>query len=491
MNDYIIVGAGPSGITLAYLLSKQGKKCILVDKQASIGGCHRVLRVDGMFTEHSPRVYLTSYLNTRTLLEQMDLCMDDFFVNYQFSIASLANRMIDTLYTYELAAISWAFLQFTFDSSYGKQISVKSFAEDYGFSPESKDFLDRFCRLSDGADYERFSMYQFLQTTNQSLFYSIQQPNSPNDVGLFPAIKRVLDEENIQLRLNTTVTQLIMNSNQTKVTGVTVQQGSISSTLYANHVILAVTPQDLYKILTPSPCPNAFGSLANWVSTSSYNTYIGATFHWNTVVPIDAVWGFPYSDWGLISIVLTDYMNMNDARSKTVVSVCISYIDRVSSHTGKTANQTITNDSLLQEMFRQLQETYPLLPTPTTMILSPTVYRDQGIWKEQDSGFFHSVQTHTLCAKGTIPNLYQVGPQNGHSPLHATTFESAVSNAMAFVQEQCLDADIYLQSPFELRIIVLLVFILLLLLVVWKLSSSNEKENATEVLLDPTDNTYV
>ena len=70
--DYVIVGAGPTGITIAYLLGKTGKTCALLDQNDSIGGCHRVKRVNGMFTEHSPRVYLSSYVNTKTLLQQMN-----------------------------------------------------------------------------------------------------------------------------------------------------------------------------------------------------------------------------------------------------------------------------------------------------------------------------------------------------------------------------------------------------------------------------------
>ncbi len=51
--DYIIVGAGPSGLTLAYYLGKLNKRCLIVDKQNTIGGCHRVIRKDGLFTERA------------------------------------------------------------------------------------------------------------------------------------------------------------------------------------------------------------------------------------------------------------------------------------------------------------------------------------------------------------------------------------------------------------------------------------------------------
>jgi phytoene dehydrogenase-like protein len=70
---YVIVGAGPSGLTLAYLLGRSGKQCVVIDRETVIGGCHRVLRVDGLFTEHSPRVYLSSYINFAWLLKEMGI----------------------------------------------------------------------------------------------------------------------------------------------------------------------------------------------------------------------------------------------------------------------------------------------------------------------------------------------------------------------------------------------------------------------------------
>ncbi len=36
--DYLIVGAGPFGSVCAYELTKQGKKCLVIDKRETIGG---------------------------------------------------------------------------------------------------------------------------------------------------------------------------------------------------------------------------------------------------------------------------------------------------------------------------------------------------------------------------------------------------------------------------------------------------------------------
>ena len=76
-NDFVIIGAGPAGLTLSYTLSYLGYKVVLIEKEKTIGGCHRVNRVDGLFAEHGPRVYSDAYVNMRSLLGHMEI---DFYV---------------------------------------------------------------------------------------------------------------------------------------------------------------------------------------------------------------------------------------------------------------------------------------------------------------------------------------------------------------------------------------------------------------------------
>ena len=470
--DYIIVGAGPTGLALAYYLSKAGKKSIILDRQPNIGGCHRVLRVNGMFTEHAPRVYLSSYLNTIEWFSDMNISFYDHFTTYNYGILYIVGRIFNQLNESELAWFTWAATKLLFDPTYGKTISVKSFCIEHSFSDSSLDFLDRLCRSSDGAGADRFSMYKLLNAINQNALYQFYEPKRPNDVALFPMIQEALvNTGNIQFLLGASVVQLLMNESNTEMTGVTYQTNTQQASIMAKNVILAVSPNDLQKLLaTPSPYSLAFGPLETWTARSSYIVDLGATFHWDTALSIESTWGFPSSEWMLVYIILSEYMEFEDSRSQTVVSVCITNLDIVSSVTGKTAHQTSNPDELVREMFRQFQETYPTIPQPTTMILSPTVYRENDKWTEQDSAFFNAYNTYTLPSKGTIPNLFQVGTQNGNSDLDITCFESAVTNAMAFANQSY-------KKPIEVRTFVIIVLaILLILLILFIVNSSLKKK---------------
>lgn len=460
MMEYIIVGAGPCGLTLAYLLGRVGKKCIVLDQNDSIGGCHRVRRFNGMFTEHSPRVYLSNYVNTIRLLQEMGHSFYDLFTPYKFSIFYIASQLLTHLYVKETMIIIGHFMFFLLFSGYGETTSMQEFMTSYSFSDSSIDYLDRLCRFTDGGGIDRYSLFQFLQLLNQNVLYGVYQPRLPNDVGLFPIFQQAIrDTGNVTIQLQTKVTSILYDG--THVQGVSTPSGSI----LGQKVILAIPPNAFQSILhaSPSPIPHTFGHLNKWVPASTYNNDIAVTFHWDTVLTLPSVWGFPSSDWGVISIPLTSYMNMNDPRSKTVISTCIVYTDRVSTVLGKTANQISDVNQFVVEIFRQLQQSYPGLPVPTQSILSPTAYYDNG-WKESDSAFFKASSESYLSSHGEIPHLYQVGTQNGKSTSAFTTMEAAITNAMSFANKM-VNTGIPVSDPTDLKTLAIVLLILAVIIV--------------------------
>ena len=441
--DYIIVGAGPTGLTLAYGLACKGKTCLLVDRQPTIGGCHRVLRVNGFFTEHSPRVYLSSYVNMFKLFHHMNI--HDLFTSYEFQIGFVAEHIVNQLSWYECLCISWAFVRMMIDPHYGETISVLTFATNHSFSADSKAYLDRLCRFTDGAGSDRYNINQLLQILNQNAFYRILQPTVPNDIGMFPRMQYALENKGVSFLLSTSVERMILQNN--KVTGLVVTQDSQTLTLNCSNVILAVTPKDLVALL---PVSAPFGDLSDWVIQSSYNVDVAGIFHWDQKINLPKRWGFPISEWGLVFITLSDYMTFGNPNSKTVISTCITILDVKSKVTGKTANETTDPTELVAEMFRQLMISFPQLPPSTFCCLSPTVYHDHGVWQSQDSAYIHAAQSKYLPSSGTISNLYQVGIQNGNAPLSSTTFDSAVANALAFLHQQKMTL-FPVQNPHTIR----------------------------------------
>ena len=92
--DLIIIGAGPSGLVLAQCVIKLNKKILILEKESDIGGCHRVRRVNGLFTEHGPRIYSTTYKVFNKLLKEMNVEFKELFKEYNFTITQIGGETV-------------------------------------------------------------------------------------------------------------------------------------------------------------------------------------------------------------------------------------------------------------------------------------------------------------------------------------------------------------------------------------------------------------
>ena len=429
--DYIIIGAGPSGLTLAYYLGKLNKKCLLVDKQETIGGCHRVVRNDGLFTEHSPRVYSNAYLNFIKLLENMNLNFNDLFVPYNFSISNIGGKTLSYFNFKEIIIFMIEFIKLFIDENYSKYITMEQFMNKHKFSDSAMDYVDRLCRLTDGADKTRYTLFEFLQLINQMSLYKLYQPSKPNDIGLFKFWYDAINlTNNVDIILNKEVKNINYSGN--KIINI-----KIDNIIYtATNFILAIPPKPLFNILKNSGIENSFmeSKFEEWVKDNSYIDDLGITFHWNSDLKLKKIWGFPKSDWGIAFTIMTDYMNFKDDRSKTVISIAITMINSKSSFNNKTPHECEKNE-LLSETFRQLKLSYPELPDPTISLLNPLIKRINNKWIENDTAYVVSANKNTILPSKSIRfgNLYNVGTQNGNSKYYFTSMESAVTNSLSLL----------------------------------------------------------
>ena len=103
--DMVIIGAGPAGLTLAHCCSNMGLNILVIDREKSIGGCHRVIRTqDGLFTEHSPRIYLSNYVNVFRILSELGLKQDDVFTPYKYNMFDVVQKLLPFVQMHEIFA---------------------------------------------------------------------------------------------------------------------------------------------------------------------------------------------------------------------------------------------------------------------------------------------------------------------------------------------------------------------------------------------------
>lgn len=458
--DTVIVGAGPTGLALAQCLRHSSKRTLILDSVEEIGGCHRVVRVNGLLTEHGPRVYMSNYKNFAVLLEEMGARFDDLFTPYRFSpTTEMTRQAIRSMGLRELWHTTTAFLLFLLDADYGKETTLHEFATKHDFNNETLTMLDRAARMADGVGADRASLNQLFQWVNHSFFYRIYQPKTPNDEGLFMLWRRFLTQDGrVEIAAPYDVIGLSYDAPTNRIVGVRAARKKTSTVVEigCRRVILAVPPHAITRIL--GGCHKKardafmpFPRLLRYAAATSYLAYVSMTFHWKEKLDLPSIHGFPVGEWGIIYIVLSDYMTNAEKNYKTLLSCCVSQTDAASTRTGKTANQS-TRQETLDETLRQLRTALPQLTDPDAALVSPQNQRHGQAWRQHDTSYVSTqAEPGPLPSHGSIENLFNAGTHNQKTTFPNTTLESAVANAVALARQLDPNSTTHPQRLWTLR----------------------------------------
>ena len=187
---------------------------------------------------------------------------------------------------------------------------------------------------------------------------------------------------------------------------------------------------------------NAFGNnnlLKKWAIDTNYLDYISISFHWDSTLILPKVYGFPSSDWGVGFVVMSDYMKFKESNSATVISVMATILDKKSAKLNKTANECYDKQEVIDEIFRQLNESFSgALEPPTVAIMTPNIFYDmkKKKWDSYDTAYIAAINTNPIPFYSTkYDKLYTLGTHNGKSVYKFTSMESAVTNAIALSHE--------------------------------------------------------
>lgn len=468
--DFIIVGGGPCGLTLAYYLSKnKNNKILLIDSNDSLGGCHRVKRSYefNLFTEHGPRIYSSSYVNFRALLDDMNLNFFDLFIEYDFKLMDTVKKSLSIIKKRELTLFAKEYIKLIFNQKSSKFISMEDFCNKNNFTDKTKDYLDRLCRLTDGAGIDRTSLFQFLQLLNQHFFYKIYQPNKPNDIQLFKLWEEKLISNGVTIWKNSFVSSITINTVNNDINHIIVIKNQKEEKLFAKNFIFAIPPKFYYNLIIKSNLQQHYPGLNNIVQDNNYIVDIPVTFHWKSKIILPKIWGLTDTDWGLAFVVLSNYMDLSNEISKTLISTCITRIDSKSNFTNKTANETTDKNEFIEEVFRQLKLTYPELPKPDFSILNPNVTRDKDNWMEKDTAYVSTYKQQFYPYNNkNIKNLFFVGTHNGHSNYSFTSLESALQNALHFLN--FIGNKTNIKKGLELTTLIRVILVIIILLFIKK-----------------------
>lgn len=429
--DLVIVGAGPCGLAMAHCCSHLNMKILVIDREKTIGGCHRVIRKDGLFTEHGPRVYLSSYVNTFRMIKELGLDFYDVFTAYNHNSYGIVFDILSNISIKELWKLTELYIYFMMDDNYGTDINYLQYLQSNGFSAKMIDIFDRMFRLLDGASLSSYSVNKVMKVINTILIVSIYQPKRPLDEGLFNRWKSYLEARNIDFLLDSNITKI--NYADDKITSI----GVGDTKIHLDKLVLAMPPASIVALLkgNDSLVKNCFGNfngLQEWSNKTEYIDYVSITYHFKEAIDIPNVNGATLdTDWGIISINLSDYMKEFEPGYKKLLSVAITYTEKKSTHNHKTANEC-NIEELYEEVYRQIKASlYPNLPEKHTAVINPNNYYKNGKWYCRDKAYFNTIGTKYLKNySDTISNIYNAGTHNGRDTSQYTIMESAVVNGM-------------------------------------------------------------
>ena len=430
MYDFIIIGGGPCGLTIANVLLKDKYKILIIDKNNNLGGCHSVNRVNGLFSEHAPRIYSNSYINFINILKEMNINFYDIFTDYKYNGYDIFTRLNKFISIREYFILLYAFLNL--NDEY-KNITVGEFMTKHNFSQDAFKMIDSICITVDGVNSSKFILYSLLNMINMTGLYKFYLPIYPNDIGLFKIWEKYLLNNNVDIVLNSTVSNINKNNIIIK-----------NKIIYGNKIIFACPPSAICNILKKSNYPNLFGDIYNWTSLTLYTQYISLIFHYNNIIQLPHYWGVTNeTEWGIIFIIMSKYMTFNDNRSKTVISITLS----------NPPNNT-NFDFIIKGTHTQLKKLFPNLPYPDNAIIGNTI----------SDSFASTKYGYMNYQSKILDNYYTCGHHIGKSDLEYNALESAVVNALYLCRE-ITKKDIKIYSPIKLLLIIKILIIFIIIII--------------------------
>jgi len=443
--DLVIVGAGPAGIALAHVSCSLYRNILIIDREGTIGGCHRVKRdYEGIFTEYGPRIYFTIFYNFFMLLKELGLNMCDLFVPYKYGFISDILKSTWRVFSfYEIYVFTLSYLRYLINDNHGKNVGLYNYLLYYKFSSKSMDLLRNICKHVDNGELETVSLNKLLKIYDIMVSHKILQPKLPLDVSVFNVWKHFLENRGVDFLLNVDLKNVAVIDGV--VSHITLNNGDSDTQIDCDKLIFAVPPVSLTAIIkNDEMLRNAFGNYNNlerWANLTKYKDYVSVTYHFksDTAFALQSNNGLTLlTDWGVRVINLSEYMKKVECDNNIVLTVAITMLDKESAHILKCANDC-TYDELVREAYRQLKISYLNNGEYSyNAYINPNNYYDSrdNQWKCIDSAYLNVYDEQYIPFKSsTIDNLYNLGTHNGRSFVPFNTIESAVSNGISLGAE--------------------------------------------------------
>lgn len=478
--DYVIYGAGPSGLTLAYLLAKNKFKVALIEKDIDIGGCWKVeWQDDKYFTEHSPRVLIDTKSGFYNLLKQIGF-------DYENETVPTYGKLFETnykLFNFFIRNLSLSdYFKLLFSSK--KNLTVTEWLNKNNFSEKAKKAFTIFSiLLANSPDKlltselfnERGFPVMFLQFKNNSKWLSM--------------LKEKLLDLNVDLILNHSLDNLEYDKSVKRVSYGIIRDNEMWSGknvkyIYGKNHLVTFPPKAMYDFLLKQKeiirnnWINLKGErLDKWLEDSTYYSF-GFQLHFkeskfdNPKLDIkNKEWCWScVNEYNLILLPTSDYQEKYsyDEKVKTVWSCTIVDTNKYISKFNKTVNE-MSESEIIDDISEFIYNNVGVYPYHVTIYdgVKKEYVNSKEIWISKDSAFSVG-KSGVIKSKGKINNLEWIGP---HNVKGITTINKSVDNVINWIKENNLNT--YNLDVANSFLIIYIIIILFLIYIVYKKYRSN------------------
>jgi len=428
---YTIIGSGPSGLSLAYVLSLNNLKIDIIEQDTQLGGSWNSQWINGKyFSENSPRVFSDSG-NGKILLSHLGFTAIDFqniygnFFETNYKIFSFVFKHFNLFdyFIFLFAAIKYKFIF--------ENITVNDWMEESGLSKKAKKAIKIISILiCDRPD--KTNINDFFGSVSYALPKQMKEPNKWHEV----IENHLKQKKNVTILKNTQVTNLEKNGSNFYIYTKNTRFGYNRIRL-SDKVFLCTQSNGIYPIIKNSKLKNNWmpiNEMKKWSENTFYSGF-GFQLHFDKDIKFKNQWCWSCKgDWTVIILPVSNWLKKfsNDPDIKTVWSCCIVDMDSKSKRIGKTANQCDRNE-VINECLSQIRDVYKI-PDPKVITISEGLKKINGKWVSKNTGYTKNTY-NDLEMMGKESNLFALGCFTKTSTNHIAYMVGAIDAVAEYLKK--------------------------------------------------------
>lgn len=430
---YTIIGSGPSGLSLAYILALNNKNVELIEKDNQLGGSWNSQWIDDKyFSENSPRVY-SNFGNSKRLLSHLGFTKNDFqniygnFIETNMKLLSFVLKYFNILdcLIFFIASIKYKFII--------ENITVQNWMDKSSLSMGAQKAIKIISILICDKP-EKTNINDFFGSVSYAFPQQMKEPNRWHIL-----IEKFLNtKDNVKILKNTKVIKLDKTNEKFRIYSKNTVNGT-ENISESDKVFLCTQSNGLYPILKNSSIEiknnwMSIDKMKNWSENTFYSGF-GFQLHFDKEIKNKSEWCWScQGDWTVIVLPVSNWLKTfsKDPTIKTVWSCCIVDMDTKSKRINKTANEC-NRIEVLEECLFQIKQSYKI-PHPKIVTTSMGLNKNNNKWISKNTGYTKSTY-NDLELSGRTKNLYALGCFTKTRTNHIAYMVGAIDAAAEYINK--------------------------------------------------------